>query len=209
MEATKRRLSASDRRAAILEDALEVFAARGFNEASLDEVAARGGISKALIYEHFASKRELQLVLLDTFVHELIERVVGAIASAEENEARLRAGIEAFLEFAEQRPAALRLLTRNIADPDAGEALDRLREEAAGAVASMMVADAPPPQPGDMALEDTSAILAHLIAGGVQFMAGWWLESPKAISREDVVEVAMGLYWLGLERLGEGERWGR
>jgi AcrR family transcriptional regulator len=209
MEATKRRLSASDRRAAILEDALEVFSARGFNEASLDEVAARGGISKALIYEHFASKRELQLALLDTFVHELIERVVGAIAAADENEARLRSGIEAFLEFAEERPAALRLLTRNIADPDAGEALDRLREEAAGAVASMMVADAPPPQPGDMALEDTSAILAHLIAGGIQFMAGWWLDNPKAISREDVVEVAMGLYWLGLERLGEGERWGR
>jgi AcrR family transcriptional regulator len=209
MEATKRRLSASDRRAAILEDALEVFSARGFNEASLDEVAARGGISKALIYEHFASKRELQLALLDTFVHELIERVVSAISSEDENEARLRAGIEAFLEFAEERPAALRLLTRNIADPDAGEALDRLREEAAGAVASMMVADAPPPQPGDMALEDTSAVLAHLIAGGIQFMAGWWLENPKAIAREDVVEVAMGLYWLGLERLGEGERWGR
>ena len=40
-------------------------------------------------------------------------------------------------------------------------------------------------------------------------MAGWWLENPKAVRREGVVEVAMGLYWLGLERLGEGERWGR
>jgi AcrR family transcriptional regulator len=207
--APRRRLSASDRRAAILDDALEIFSEHGFNEASLDDVAARGGISKALIYEHFTSKRELQIALLDSFVHELIERVVGAIASADENEARLRGGIEAFLEFAEERPAALRLLTRNISDPDAGEALDRLREEAAGAVASMMVADAPPPQPGDMAVEDTSAVLAHLIAGGIQFMAGWWLENPQALSRESVVEVAMGLYWLGLERLGEGERWGR
>ena len=207
--APRRRLTASDRRAAILDDALEIFSDRGFNEASLDDVAARGGISKALIYEHFASKRELQLALLDTFVHELIERVVGAIAAEDLNEARLRAGIEAFLEFAEERPAALRLLTRNVSDPDAGEALDRLREEAAGAVASMMVADAPPPQPGDLALEDTSAILAHLIAGGIQFMAGWWLENSAALPRERVVEVAMGLYWLGLERLGDGERWGR
>ena len=207
--APRRRLSAPDRRAAILDDALEIFSARGFNEASLDDVAARGGISKALIYEHFSSKRELQLALLDTFVHELIGRVVGAIGGADENEARLRAGIEAFLEFAEERPAALRLLTRNVSDPDAGEALDRLREEAAGAVASMMVADAPPPQPGDLAVEETSAVLAHLIAGGIQFMAGWWLANPGAIRRESVVEVAMGLYWLGLERLGEGERWGR
>src|SRR5919106_878106 len=121
--APRRRLSASDRRAAILDDALEVFSERGFNEAALDDVAARGGISKALIYEHFDSKRELQIALLDSFVHELIERVVGAIAAAEENEARLRAGIEAFLAFAEERPATLRLLTRNVADPAAGEAL--------------------------------------------------------------------------------------
>lgn len=207
--AARKRLSATDRRAAILDAALDVFSERGFNEASLDEVAARGGVSKALIYEHFASKRELQIALLDSFVHELIARVVGAIGAADTNEARLRAGIEAFLEFCEERPAALRLLTRNISDPDAGEALDRLREEAAGAVATMMVADAPPPQPGDLAVEDTSAVLAHLIAGGVQFMAGWWLESPRDLPRERVVEVAMGLYWLGLERLGEGERWGR
>ena len=205
----RRRLSAADRREAIVDSALEVFSERGFSDASLDDVAAHGGISKALIYEHFASKRELQIALLDSFVHELIARVVGAIGGADTNEARLRAGIEAFLEFAEERPAALRLLTRNISDPDAGEALDRLREEAAGAVATMMVADAPPPQPGDLAVEETSALLAHLIAGGIQFMAGWWLESPRNLPRERVVEVAMGLCWLGLERLGAGERWGR
>jgi AcrR family transcriptional regulator len=205
----RRRLSASDRRAAILDSALEVFSERGFNEASLDDVAAHGGISKALIYEHFGSKRELQVALIDSFVHEMIERVVSAIGGADSNEARLRAGIEAFLAFAEERPATLRLLTRNVSDPAAGEALDRLREEAAGAVASMMVADAPPPQPGDLAVEDTSAVLAHLIAGGIQFMAGWWLENESGLARERVVEVAMGLYWLGLERLGDGERWGR
>jgi len=202
-------MSAPDRRQAILDSALEVFSERGFDRASLDDVAAHGGVSKALIYEHFSSKRELQIALLDTFVHEMIQCVVGAIANDQGHEARLRAGIGAFLEFAQEHPAALRLLTRNVADPDAGEALDRLREDAAGAVASMMIADAPPPQPGDLAVEDTSAVLAHLIAGGIQFMAGWWLENPERIARDDLVEVAMGLYWLGLERLEAGERWGR
>jgi AcrR family transcriptional regulator len=205
----RRRMPAAQRREVLLAAAEQTFARRGYHGASLDDVAHAAGVSKALIYEHFASKRELQIAVLDSFVHELIARVVGAIGAGADNEARLRAGIEAFLEFAEERPAALRLLTRNVSDPDAGEALDRLREEAAGAVATMMVADAPPPQPGDLAVEDTSAVLAHLIAGGVQFMAGWWLESPRGLPRERVVEVAMGLYWMGLERLGEGERWGR
>lgn len=206
----RRRLSAADRRAAILEDALEVFSVEGFNEASLDDIAARGGISKALIYEHFDSKRDLQLALLDTFVHALIEQVVGSIAGVEDNEARLEAGIDAFLRFGEERPAGLRLLARNVADPVVGDALDRLREEMAATVAAMMVADAPPPQEGDLDVEITSAVLAHLIAGGVQFMAAWWLANEgRQLPRERVLEVAMGIYWLGLDRLADGERWGR
>lgn len=206
--APRRRLSAADRRAAILESALVVFSEEGFDRAALDDVAARGGISKALIYEHFSSKRELQLAVLDTYVHELVGSVVAAIASADSDEERLRLGIDAFLGFAEGRPAVLGLLTRNVADPVAGELLDRLREEAAGTIATVMAANAPPPQEGDLDLETTVAILAHLLAGGIQFMAGWWMEHPDA-SREAAVEVAMDLYWVGLERLGAGERWRR
>lgn len=209
-QAPRRRLAAADRRAAILADALEVFASQGFGDGSLDDVAARGGISKALIYEHFASKRELQVALLDTYVHAVIDRVVGAVAAASGNEARLRAGIDAFLAFGEERPAALALLARNVSDPVVGETLDRLREEMASTIASIMAADAPPPQEGDIDVGLASALLAHLVAGGVQFMAAWWAETADAgLSRAQVVEVAMGLYWLGFERLDRGERWHR
>lgn len=206
----RRRLAAADRRAAILADALEVFATEGFSDASLDDVAARGGISKALIYEHFASKRELQVALLDEHVHEVIDRVVRAVAAVTGNEARLRAGIDAFLAFGEERPAALALLTRNVSDPVVGETLDRLREEMASAIASIMAAGAPPPQEGDIDVELAAALLAHLVAGGVQFMAAWWAENAdQGLTRGQVVEVAMGLYWLGFDRLDRGERWKR
>lgn len=202
----RKRLSAADRRSAILDAALAVFSERGFKHGSLDDVAARGGISKALIYEHFDSKRELQLAVLDTYVHRLLDRVLTAAASAGQREERLRAGIEAFLAFAEENPAALRLLTRNVDDPVAGEALDRLRENAAAACAELMVGDAPPPREGDLPAETTVAIVAHLIAGGVQFLAGWWLDHPE-IPRAKLVEALMDLYWIGLERLTAGEHW--
>jgi AcrR family transcriptional regulator len=52
----RRRLSATDRRAAILDSALQVFSGRGYHAASIDEIAQEAGISKALIYEHFPSK---------------------------------------------------------------------------------------------------------------------------------------------------------
>ncbi len=201
-------MAAADRRAAILEAALEVFSERGFGEAALEDVAAQGGISKALIYEHFGSKRELQKVLLDTYMHDLIENVVGAIADATTDEERLRAGIDAFLRFSAERPATLMLLTRNVSDPVAGEMIDRLREEAASALASIMVQNVPEPEPGDLDLEATVALVARMISGGIQSMAGWWADHPE-IPQERVLEVAMGVHWIGLERLGEGVRWNR
>jgi AcrR family transcriptional regulator len=204
----RKRLSAANRRVAILDAALEVFSERGFSEASLDDVAACGGISKALIYEHFGSKRELQLSLLDTYMHDLIGVVVEAIGVATNDEERLRAGIDAFLVFSAEHPAVLRLLTRNVSDPVAGETIDRLREEAASAIASIMAQNAPALEPGDLDLETTVAIVAHLMAGGIQFLAGWWVDHPE-IPRERVVELAMGVSWIGLERLGQGVRWGR
>ncbi len=46
------------------------------------------------------------------------------------------------------------------------------------------------------------------MAGGIQFLAGWWIDHPE-VPREQVVELAMGVNWIGLERLGEGVRWKR
>ena len=73
----------ADRREAILASALDAFAGSGYHETSLDAVAERAGISKALIYEHFASKRELHRALLERYVHELLARVIEATAAAE------------------------------------------------------------------------------------------------------------------------------
>ena len=98
------RIPAAQRRESILEAALDAFADGGYHQTSLDEVARRAGVSKALIYEHFSSKNELYGELLETYVHELLDRVRSAALAAEEGgEARLIAGVEGFLEFVDER----------------------------------------------------------------------------------------------------------
>ena len=65
-------------------------------------------------------------------------------------------------------------------------------------------------QEGDIDVELAAALLAHLVVGGVQFMAAWWVaDGGSGLTREQVVEATMGLYWLGFERLDRGERWNR
>jgi AcrR family transcriptional regulator len=202
----RKRLSAEARREAILAAALDAFAAGGYHETSLEDVAARAGISKALIYEHFASKRDLFRALLDTYVGELMERVVGTIAAAEPGEDRLREGIAAFLAYVEERREAWRMLVRNVSDPEIAESLERLRHEVAGSITVLMAEEAPPELlPGaerDLAI----TMVAEQIVGAVQSLANWWDEN-REIPRERVLGIAMDFMWLGMERLGEGERW--
>ena len=76
-------MSAPDRRALILEAAREAFAEGGYHETSLDGVAERAGVSKALLYEHFDSKRELYAAMLEIHVTELVDRINAALVDAE------------------------------------------------------------------------------------------------------------------------------
>jgi AcrR family transcriptional regulator len=199
-------MPARERRKVLLGAALEAFSERGFHEVTLDEVAARAGVSKALIYEHFASKRELVCALLDTYVHELLGRLAEAIAAAEPGEERMRTGVDAVLRFVEQRPGAWRMLFRNSGDPDIADLFAALQAEAAGAIASAMAADAtevgmaPPPTPAQIEM------LAQQLSGAVQAVATWWTDHPE-VPRAGVLEMVMDFCWVGFERLGDGERW--
>jgi AcrR family transcriptional regulator len=85
------------RREAILSAAEEVFARSGYHGASLDDIAQAAGISKALIYEHFTSKRELHASLVNAHVEEIFRRLEANAEAGTSGEERLRGGIDAFL----------------------------------------------------------------------------------------------------------------
>ena len=198
-------MSAADRREAILAAALEVFSERGFHEASLEDVAARDGVSKALIYEHFESKSELQRALLDRYGRELLDRVVAAIAAAEAGETRMVAGVDAFLGFVEERRDAWRMLFRNLGDPLVADAIARIQDQAALAIAERMAEELGPERSG-AELREAVAVIAQQLIGAIQALANWWSEHPY-VPRERVLELAMDFAWVGLDRLGRGERW--
>src|SRR3954464_12028313 len=109
----RKRLSAEDRRSAILESALEIFSRHGYNGASIDEIAQAAGISKALIYEHFPSKKDLHVSLLERHVQQIFVRLAQTADTDEPGEVRLRNGVDAFLQWVETHPEAFRLLFRD------------------------------------------------------------------------------------------------
>jgi len=204
----RRRISAEERRELILGAALEVFAQRGYHASSIDEIAQAAGVSKALIYEHFPSKRDLHVSLLEQHVQEIFERLATAAATSDPGEVRLEAGVNAFLEFVESRRDAFRMLFRDAVEPDVAEMLVRVQQQVGAAVAGLIAAE-PREERGDPE-ENRRAIemVGQLLAGAVQSLALWWGDHEE-VRRKDLVAVVMDFAWLGLERLRSGERWPR
>jgi AcrR family transcriptional regulator len=204
----RRRLTAEERRTGILDAALVVFSRSGYHPTSIDDIAREAGVSKALIYEHFASKQELYADLIARNARELTQRLAAALVGfeLESSAARLAAGLDAFFAFVEERRDAWRMLFRDAADPETAAVLDRMLEQVTAEVTVLISQD-----PGARALDSAEdqrglQLLAEMLVGGVQSMANWWADNPEA-SRASLVEVAMDFAWLGLDRLSRGERW--
>jgi AcrR family transcriptional regulator len=199
-------MAAADRRELIIEAARESFAEGGYHRTSLDAIAERAGVSKALLYEHFASKRELHAAMLEAHVHELIERIEAALVDAEPGEGRLRAGLEAFFDFIEERRGAAAIMLRNSGDPDVAEWLARLRDAIGAQVVTLMTEEAEQLIREDPKLRGAIEMIAQQQIGAIQSLADWWGEH-REVPKEAVIATAMDFAWLGMERVSAGERW--
>lgn len=190
------RMSAADRRAAILDAAMEAFARSGYHGTSIDDIASQARISKALIYEHFASKRELHATLIAQQADELFGRLRANAAPDREADERLRGGVDAFLGFVEERREAWRALFRDAADPELGDVVESVQRDATSAIVALMLAD---PDTREGAEADVE-IVANMLSGAVQALANWWYDHQD-VPREVLVDRVMAFAWLGLERL--------
>jgi AcrR family transcriptional regulator len=115
----------------LLEAAAQVFAERGYAEASAEAISRAAGMSKATFYEHFSNKEEAILALFDEAARVVMERVGEATQSTEKDpESRVRAGLHAFVAALGDYPSASQTLLVEIigAGPRAMERRDAILE---------------------------------------------------------------------------------
>ena len=111
-------------RAALLEAAIEEFAAHGFDGASTRAIATRAGVHQPQINYHFASKLELWRAAVDALFAELAEEVAAARVGAGTRGEELEAAIGAFVRHAARRPELNRIMVHESGVPS--ERLDWL-----------------------------------------------------------------------------------
>jgi len=194
----RRRLPAHERRTLILDAALRTFAANGYDGAAMDEIAAAAGISKAVVYDHVTSKRELYTQLLHAIRDEIERTVEAALRSPGAGEERVHAAIEAIYRYVEEHPEASRLLVLELQGAnvsaigrDLEERISRVFAETLGSETGAF---------GDHADRDLQlTILAELLKSAVLGLAGWWYRHSD-VPRADLVVRSTAVVWPAIER---------
>ena len=189
------RLPRTARRAQLLAAALEIFVSQGYHAASMDDIAEHAGVSKPVLYQHFPSKLDLYLALLDEHVEDLVARVRAALDGTTDNRERVRASIATYFDFVEGEGAAYRLVfesdLRN--EPVVHERVETALESIVTAIAETIAKDT-----GVDAAE--ARLLSVGLTGLAEVTARWWLASGGSVSKDRAVELLVSLAWRGLSR---------
>ena len=107
----RRRLSKEARRAKLLAAAESVFAEVGYSGATMELVGARGGVTRSLLYEHFASIEEIYVECHRSAREEMQGRLFEAVARAGSDlEDQLRAGLTSYFAYFNDHPQRFELL---------------------------------------------------------------------------------------------------
>ena len=188
------RLPRDQRRVQLLDAASEVFTTRGYHAAAMDDIAETAGVSKPVLYQHFGSKLELYLALLDSSCDSLVEVVEEAIGSTADNADRVFAAMGAFYEFVSSASGEFRFVFESDLTGD-GRVQDRLwkvNNDVADLIAAVIAEDTDLPA-------EQSKLLGISLVGLAQVSARYWVsEHSAAIPLEQAKQLVNNLAWRGL-----------
>ena len=187
------RLPKHERRRQLLDAALEVFVSQGYHAAAMDDIAEKAGVSKPVLYQHFPSKLELYLALLDQSVDELLETVRHALGSTADNKQRVAATFSAYFEYMESEGQAYRLVFESDLGNESAvrDRLDRGQRECAEMIIEMVRQDAG-------LTEEEAHLVSVGMVGLAQVTARYWLSTRDRIPREAAEQLVARLAWRGI-----------
>lgn len=192
----KSRLPRAERRRQLLEVARQVFAERGYEAATLEELAERAGVSRPILYSHFGDKQGLFEAVVGVEIERVGAVVTGALAEPGEPKAVLERGLRAFFRYVREHPDGHAVLTRDaplhLSDDGIGVMLDnlaaRITEVIAAAIRQLGLEPAPAP------------IYAHALIGLGVHVGRWWRGNPE-VDLDEVTLYSTALVWNGFSGL--------
>lgn len=189
------RMTAAERREQLIEIARTVFAEKGFDGASVEEIAARAQVSKPVVYEHFGGKEGLYAVVVDREVRHLLEMMRGALKDGSPR-VLLEQAAFALLDYIEQSSEGFRILVRDSPLGSASGSFVSIIGDIATRVEGILV-DEFKKRGFDAA---AAPMYSQMLVGMVGTTGQWWLEARQP-AKEVVAANLVNLAWNGLAGL--------
>jgi AcrR family transcriptional regulator len=189
-------MTGRERRAQLIDVSRALFAERGFDGTSVEEIAARAEVSKPVVYEHFGGKEGLYAVVVDREMQRLLDRMTAALTGDDPKVLIERAAL-ALLGYIEDEPDGFRILVRD----------SPVAASATGTFSSLLV-DIVSQVEHILGREfkargfdpRLAPIYAQALVGMVALTGQWWLDAHKP-KREQVAAHLVNLAWNGLSNL--------
>jgi len=194
-EPRRARLTSAARREQLLEVGRSLFAEKGFEATSVEEIAAKAGVSKPVVYEHFGGKEGLYAVIVDREMRSLLDRVEGALTG---NGARvlLEQAALALLDYIEADTDGFRILVRDSPVATSTGTFASLIGDIAQRVEHLLAAEF------TVRGYDTkfAPMYSQMLVGMVALTGQWWVEVRRP-KKTEVAAHLVNLAWNGLKDL--------
>jgi AcrR family transcriptional regulator len=189
------RMTGRERREQLVAVGRSLFAEKGFEATSIEEIAGRAGVSKPVVYEHFGGKEGLYAVVVDREMGDLLDRLTRALAAAHPRVLVERAAL-ALLTYIEEETDGFRILVRDSPIAGPGGTFSSLLNDVASQVEHILGREF-----AARRLDTKLApMYAQMLVGMVAVTGTWWLEERKP-KREVVAAHLVNLGWNGLAHL--------
>lgn len=189
------RMTGTERRQQLLKVARELFAEKGFDGASIEEIAHRANVSKPIVYEHFGGKEGIYAVVVDRETQLLLDRMVSTLHGGHPRVMLEQAAI-ALLSYVEDSHDGFRILVRDSPVASSTGTFSTVLNDVASQVEHILAQ-----QFAGRGYDDKlAALYAQALVGMVALTGQWWLDARKP-HRDEVAAHLVNLAWNGLSHL--------
>ncbi len=188
-------MTGKERREQLLDIGRKVFAERGLDGVSIEEIAARAGVSKPVVYEHFGGKEGLYAVVVDREVERFLAMATDLL-QGEDTMAKFEVAAVGLLRYIEDDSDGFRILVRDSHPASGSGTLGSLISDIASQV-EYILADVLQARGYDPKL---APMYAQMLVGMVTFAGQWWLDARKP-RIEEMAAHLVNLAWNGMSHL--------
>ena len=192
---SKVRMTGQERREQLLDVGRSLFADKGFEAVSVEEIAAKAGVSKPVVYEHFGGKEGLYAVVVDREMNDLLHSISDALTAGSARALLEQAGMALF-DYIDANPQGFRILVRDSPVSQSSGSFASLIVDIAAQVEHLLAREF---DSHDISTK-YAGVYSQALVGMVALTGQWWLDVRKP-GKEDVVAHLVNLAWNGLEHL--------